>query len=87
MSKLTPEQLAAERTPKPEKAKPAAAPMSSEVCRVIAAMDERGAWVEDGKLRYHGADDPTKRIIDSHTFIKNLGILAHSVAAAQAGGR
>ncbi len=48
----------------------------------IDRMDTRGAWVEDGKLRYHGDDDPTTRIITTRTFVKNLTALAQFVAAS-----
>lgn len=44
--------------------------------KVIAALDDRGAWVESGKLRYHGKDDPTNRILSMRTFTKNLEYLA-----------
>ena len=50
---------------------------------VIGAMDDRGAWVENGRLRYQGAEDDTRRIIDCQTFITNLRILATCVAAAR----
>jgi hypothetical protein len=48
----------------------------------VAAMDERGAWVEAGRLRYHGEDDETRQVIQSRTFIENLGTLARFIAAA-----
>jgi hypothetical protein len=43
---------------------------------IIDSLDERGAWVEDGKLRYHGGSDDTRRVIDSTTFIRNLNLLS-----------
>lgn len=49
---------------------------------VIARLDDRGAWVEKGGMRYHGADDDTSRVIDSRTFISNLRVLATYLAAA-----
>ncbi len=51
---------------------------------VIDAMDERGAWVEEGRLRTYGDDDATRPVIESRTFIRNLGILARYVAATRA---
>lgn len=48
---------------------------------LIAALDERGAWVEDGRLRYHGEDDETTRIIDSRTFARNIVALARYAGA------
>ena len=47
------------------------------------SLDDRGAWVESGRLRYHGADDPTRSVIRSKTFIKNLTTLANWIAANQ----
>ncbi len=51
--------------------------------KTIAALDERGAWVEQGRLRYHGDEDPTREVIDSRTFAENLLVLARYIAAAQ----
>lgn len=51
--------------------------------RVISQLDERGAWVEEGRLRYHDVDDVT-RVISSDTFIRNLTTLAEYVAALRA---
>lgn len=50
---------------------------------LVASLDDRGAWVEDGRLRYHGDDDTTRRIIDSRSFIRNLSDLARYVAATE----
>lgn len=59
--------------------------LSSEVAKraqaVVDAMDSRGAWVEDGRLRYHGDDDDTRHVIESRTFIRNLVALARFVGA------
>jgi hypothetical protein len=57
----------------------------SEIARagaVIDAMDDQGRWVEGGSLRYHGDDDPTRRVIDSSTFIRNVGVLSSYLATA-----
>jgi hypothetical protein len=60
--------------------------MSRELARqaadAIAALDERGAWVEDGQMRYHGDDDDTRRVIESQTFARNLQTLARFIAVA-----
>jgi hypothetical protein len=50
---------------------------------VIDALDARGAWVERGGLRYHGEDDPTQEVIDTQTFIRNVGILGSFIAAGK----
>jgi len=44
--------------------------------RVIGQLDDRGRWVEDGRMKYHGDDDPTQRIIDCRTFVRNMGVLS-----------
>jgi uncharacterized Ntn-hydrolase superfamily protein len=54
---------------------------------VVAALDAEGRWVEDGVLRYHGKDDPTRRIIDCETFIRNLRILSNYLAATKEPGQ
>ncbi len=50
---------------------------------VIGSLDARGAWVEAGRLRYHGEHDSTRRVIRSDTFIRNLNRLAHWIAAIE----
>jgi len=51
-------------------------PTERDVESVIAQMDDRGAWVESGRLRYHGGGDPTREVIESTTLIKNLTLLS-----------
>jgi Pectic acid lyase len=55
--------------------------LSNQAREAIATLDDRGAWVEDGRLRYHGADDDTRQIIDTRTFIDRLETLAQFIAA------
>jgi len=47
------------------------------------ALDERGAWVQQDRLRYHGADDPATHIIDTSTFVKNVRVLSEFIAAGE----
>ncbi|MGQ9573822.1 MAG: pectate lyase [Thermoguttaceae bacterium] len=82
------ELLAADRaTLRPRSAqrpRPTARPspkLIAQVKAVIAALDEQGRWVEQGRLRHHGPDDPTRRVIDSQTFIRNVGILSAFLAS------
>ena len=63
------------RAPKPPATK-ASRPSAGAVRKVIDALDARGAWVDAGQLRYWGKADPTKRIIDPRTFIRNVRLLA-----------
>jgi len=51
--------------------------------QVVESLDSRGAWVEEGRLRYYGEDDPTRQVIDSRTFCRNLVTLARYVAASE----
>jgi PelA/Pel-15E family pectate lyase len=49
----------------------------------IDTLDDRGAWVEVGSLKHYGAGDPTRFVIRTRTFIKNLTYLANWIAANQ----
>lgn len=55
--------------------------IAEEARQVAAALDDRGAWVEEGRMRNYGDDDPTTRVITSKTFVKNLPVLARCAAA------
>lgn len=57
-------------------------PGGAEVERVIEALDPRGAWVEEGTLRFYG-NDPTNRIIDPRTFVANAVLLARYVGRSE----
>ncbi|HIG31061.1 MAG TPA: polysaccharide lyase, partial [Verrucomicrobiales bacterium] len=61
--------------------------MSSDLMKraraAIDIMDSRGAWVEMGKLRYHGSDDKTREIIDTRTVVKNILTLAQFISASK----
>lgn len=48
----------------------------------VDSLDERGAWIEPGTLRTYGNDDPTKRVIDTRTFVKNAEALIRFIAAS-----
>ncbi|MEZ6051378.1 MAG: pectic acid lyase, partial [Planctomycetaceae bacterium] len=48
---------------------------------VLSSLDERGAWVQDGRMRNFGEDNDTRRVIESATFAKNLRVLATYIAA------
>jgi len=56
--------------------------LTGQAKRVIEQMDSRGAWVEDGRLRYHGKGDSTRRVIECRTFIENIDVLARYIAAS-----
>ncbi len=50
---------------------------------VVAALDDRGRWVKDDRLRYHGKDNPARRIIDCRAFVRNLDALTEYLAATR----
>ncbi len=49
-------------------------PNAETVRKVIASLDERGAWVEPGRLRHHKVEPPGG-VINSATFASNVAIL------------
>jgi PelA/Pel-15E family pectate lyase len=53
-----------------------AKPLEGSVGRIIKSLDDRGAWVEPGSLRYHGASDDSRQVIDTRTFIRNIEVLS-----------
>ncbi len=57
--------------------------LANKVQQLIGELDARGAWVQSGRLRYHGEDDPTDQVIRSDTFAKNLQVLAAWVATSE----
>ena len=59
-----------------------AEPNAEHVQAVIAALDERGAWVEKGELKYHD-NTGVDRIIDCRTFASNARMLARYIAATR----
>ncbi|MBS0201611.1 MAG: hypothetical protein JSS49_01840 [Planctomycetes bacterium] len=71
---LDPQELAKRRTSRFQVGR--GRPSEKDVEAIIAALDERGAWVEEGRLRYHGSGDDTRQVIDSGTFIRNLNLLS-----------
>ena len=52
------------------------AELTKRVRRLIASQDDRGAWVESGRLKKYGQDDPTTQVIRSKTFAANIQTLA-----------
>jgi hypothetical protein len=71
-----------EKKKPPVRGKPGAAQVAA-VKAILAAQDERGRWVENGKLKYHGPDDPTRRVIDVQTYTRNVTSLASYLAAGK----
>ena len=82
LAKLSEEDLARRRHRKPEVPRVTQS-LEDQVRTVIAALDKRGAWVEEGNLRYHGNGDDTTRVIDSATFAKSVDLLSRYLAATR----
>lgn len=73
VSKLSADEL----LPKPRRGRrKASSSMEKQVRNVIAKLDSRGRWVENGRLKYHGDEDPTEQVIDCRTFVSNIRALA-----------
>ncbi len=51
--------------------------------QAIAALDARGAWVEDGSLRAADPEGKTKRVITTTTFARNIETLSRFIAASK----
>jgi hypothetical protein len=84
LAKLSPEEVAKQRTPLRKLSPPGNSDsLASQAKQLIAALDDRGAWVEDGELRYQGDGDETRRIINSRTFANRLVTLARYLGATR----
>jgi len=71
--------------PRPSDTRRRATPdQMAQVRQVIDALDDRGRWVESGRLKYYGDDDPTRRVIDCRTFVENLQTLSAYLATTPA---
>ncbi len=57
--------------------------LEGRVREIIAAQDQRGAWVEAGQLKYHGKGDATRRVISCQTFARHLDTLSLYLAATK----
>ena len=80
ISAMTERQRLKERDSKRKPRQPGK-PSLAEVQKILAGLDDRGAWVEPGKLGYHPKGDPTREVIRSETFMKNSLMLADWLAA------
>lgn len=61
--------------------KSSSVPPENQIRAVVAAMDDRGAWVEEGRMRNFGSEDPTRQVIDTSTFLRNMTLLSRYVGA------
>jgi hypothetical protein len=77
---LTPAQLKA--TPKPPKYELSSA-LTTEARQAITTLDQRGAWVESGRLRDVDPEGKVNKIITTQTFIRNVDTLSRLMAASK----
>lgn len=56
-------------------------PSAADVRRVIDAMDDRGAWAQPGNMRGFDKVSPKGGVLESSTFIRNVGLLADYLRA------
>ena len=78
LKQATPEELVRRRqgSQRPKK-------ITDEIVRqIVSGQDQRGAWVEEGRLKYHGKGDPTRRVIRSETFIQHVDVLSEYLQQA-----
>ena len=54
--------------------------MIQQVEQLIASLDDQGRWVQTGRMKYHGDDDPTRKVIDCRTFCRNIRVLSAYLA-------
>jgi hypothetical protein len=55
----------------------------ADVKAALAALDDQGRWAESGRMRNFGADDPTRRVIETRTFIRNVQVLSSYLGATR----
>jgi PelA/Pel-15E family pectate lyase len=80
---MTPAELARQREKKPSKPSSASQAQVDKVKAVIAAIDDRGRWIETGTIKTDDSSEKNGRVINSQTFIKNVRILADYLAATR----
>ena len=71
-------QMEPESTPYPRSAS-----LANTAIEVVRQLDERGAWVETNRLKYHGQDDPSQEIVNCRTFIQNVDTLSKYLSATK----
>lgn len=65
---------------KPQRAKPSKS-LEQAARDVMAALDDRGAWITTDRLRYVAPDAPPQPVLDSRVFAKNVVTLARHVGS------
>ncbi len=78
LSQLPADQLGPPRASKPKLSKS----LENQVRSVLAALDSKGRWLEDGKLKAH-REEHSSQIISCRTFIKNAAVLSRYLSASR----
>ena len=55
--------------------------LEAQVKKIIAAQDAQGRWVESGRLRHQGGNDPEAKVIRTATFVRNVEMLSRYIEA------
>lgn len=58
--------------------------LAKEAAQILAALDDRGAWLQAGKLEEWPEAEQPGQVVDSRTFVRNLRALAGFIAASEA---
>jgi hypothetical protein len=82
LSTLTSEQLQSRRESQ-RASRDFQSPSLDQIRNILTAMDDRGAWVESGKLRYHKGQDQVNFIVRSETFIRNITLLSDFIVGTK----
>jgi PelA/Pel-15E family pectate lyase len=80
LKNLSPDELKSRNGPEPPKVSDA---LRAEIRTIIAAQDARGRWIEGGRLRHHGPEDSTTKVIRTATFIRNVETLSRYLQATR----
>ena len=61
-------------------------PLPADVRSIIAALDEQGRWLEQGKLKYQQDNNGEESILRTATFVKNVDVLSKYIESVRADG-
>jgi len=57
--------------------------LTNRAAEIVRSLDDRGRWVEWGRLKYHGDKNGTLFNINCQTFVTNVTVLAEYLAATR----
>ncbi|HWA99408.1 MAG TPA: hypothetical protein VG713_12990, partial [Pirellulales bacterium] len=71
------------KPPRPHKPGPPSRETVSRAQRAVEALDQRGRWLEKGRLKTHEPTSPDMRVLRMATFIENVRALSDYLAATR----